>query len=84
MHGNDAVGQKILLNLVEYLCRNYGSEPLITQLVNSTSVHILPCVNPDGYGMAEEGMGTENETQFCSTLDNVVNQTSFFLSVFSF
>ncbi|XP_047661258.1 carboxypeptidase D, b isoform X1 [Tachysurus fulvidraco] len=54
LRGNDAVGQKILLNLVEYLCRNYGSEPLITQLVNSTSVHILPCVNPDGYGMAEE------------------------------
>ncbi|KAB5548691.1 hypothetical protein PHYPO_G00058480 [Pangasianodon hypophthalmus] len=54
LHGNDAVGQEILLNLIEYLCSNYGSEPLITQLVNSTRVHILPSMNPDGYEMAEE------------------------------
>ncbi|XP_058270975.1 carboxypeptidase D-like [Hemibagrus wyckioides] len=54
LHGNDAVGQKILLHLIEYLCSNYGSEPLITQLVNSTRVHILPSVNPDGYGISEK------------------------------
>lgn len=46
--GNDAVSQEILLNLVEYLCSNYGNEPLITQLVNRTRVHILPSMNPDG------------------------------------
>ncbi|KAK1788062.1 hypothetical protein P4O66_016539 [Electrophorus voltai] len=48
MHGNDAVGREILLNLVEYLCLNYGNEPLVTQLVNTTRVHILPFMNPDG------------------------------------
>lgn len=55
LHGNDAVGQGILLNLIEYLCSNYGSEPLITHLMNSTRVHILPSMNPDGYNMVEEG-----------------------------
>ncbi|KAK3555766.1 hypothetical protein QTP86_028950 [Hemibagrus guttatus] len=54
LHGSDAVGQKILLNLIEVLCSNYGSEPFITQLVNSTRVHILPSVNPDGYGISEK------------------------------
>ncbi|XP_076836499.1 carboxypeptidase D, b isoform X2 [Brachyhypopomus gauderio] len=49
LHGSDAVGGEILLNLVEYLCNNYGSEPLVTQLVNTTRVHILPSMNPDGY-----------------------------------
>uniref|UniRef100_A0A4W4GVC5 Peptidase M14 domain-containing protein n=1 Tax=Electrophorus electricus TaxID=8005 RepID=A0A4W4GVC5_ELEEL len=56
MHGNDAVGREILLNLVEYLCLNYGNEPLVTQLVNTTRVHILPFMNPDGNEGAVDGM----------------------------
>ncbi|TSP68499.1 Carboxypeptidase D [Bagarius yarrelli] len=53
-HGDDAVGQEILLRLVNYLCSNYGGDPLITQLVNSTRVHILPSVNPDDSGISGE------------------------------
>uniref|UniRef100_A0A8C1YYD4 Carboxypeptidase D, b n=1 Tax=Cyprinus carpio TaxID=7962 RepID=A0A8C1YYD4_CYPCA len=52
LHGNEFIGRGILLNLIEYLCRNYGEDPLVTHLVNSTIIHIMPSMNPDGYELA--------------------------------
>lgn len=55
MHGNEVVGREILLLLVKYLCENYGSDERVTRLLNTTRIHILPSMNPDGYEVAVEG-----------------------------
>lgn len=52
IHGNEVIGREILLNLIEYMCRNYGKDPSVTRLVNSTRIHIMPSMNLDGYELA--------------------------------
>lgn len=49
MHGNEVVGRMLLLQLIHYLTRYYRSDQQVTSLLNTTRVHILPTMNPDGF-----------------------------------
>ncbi len=56
MHGNEVTGRETLLHLIEYLCSNYyNNNQEIKTLVDTTRIHILPTMNPDGYDVAREG-----------------------------
>ncbi len=62
MHGDEIVSRELLIELVHFLCDNYGKSELITRLVDNTRIHIVPTINPDGYARAMQGLpfGREN------------------------
>ncbi|XP_008313573.1 carboxypeptidase M [Cynoglossus semilaevis] len=53
MHGNEVLGRELLLHLADELVQGYRSgESWSVQLLNSTRIHVLPTMNPDGFDEA--------------------------------
>ncbi|TWW64908.1 carboxypeptidase M [Takifugu flavidus] len=50
MHGNEVLGRVLMLQLIDDLIRGYrNNETWSLLLLNSTRIHILPTMNPDGF-----------------------------------
>ena len=48
LDGNEVVGKEMCMYLINYLVDNYGTDPVVTDLVNSEEIWIMPSANPDG------------------------------------
>ncbi|KAH3888704.1 hypothetical protein DPMN_012744 [Dreissena polymorpha] len=55
MHGNEVVSREVLLHLINLYVTSYGTNLTLTQFLNTTTVHIMPSMNPDGYSKPVEG-----------------------------
>lgn len=48
MHGDEITGRELTIRLIDDLLENYGKDPRITALIDSTEIYIMPSMNPDG------------------------------------
>ena len=47
-HANEVQGAEAALYTVDYLLKNYGRLPRVTEMMDRSAFYILPVVNPDG------------------------------------
>ncbi|KAK7026827.1 hypothetical protein SK128_005655 [Halocaridina rubra] len=55
MHGDETVGRQLTIFLAQYLVNNYMKDERLTKLLNTTEIHLMPSMNPDGFELAKEG-----------------------------
>ena len=54
MHGNEVVGREVLTHLATLLTM-VEDDPRLERILNTTEVHIVPSLNPDGWARASLG-----------------------------
>lgn len=49
IHGDEFMSFEIMRLLMDYLTTNYGTDPFITEMVNTREIWVIPSINPDGH-----------------------------------
>jgi len=67
MHGNEVIGREMMLELMVQLCDAYlASNQNVINLIQSTRIHLLPSMNPDGWDIAVNTEFEQFKTKFSS------------------
>ena len=85
-HAREPMSVQTLLYLLHQIVVGYGSDPLITSLVNEREIWMVPVVNPDGYFFNETtfpgggGLWRKNRQAFgsCVGVDLNRNYSTYF------
>ncbi|CAD5118844.1 DgyrCDS7522 [Dimorphilus gyrociliatus] len=72
MHGNEVTGREILLKWLDELCERYNKgDTEVVQLINSTRIHVMPTMNPDGWEIANRQKGVKSWTTGRQNANNI-------------
>ena len=55
IHGDGSVSREMVIALAKYLAYNYGRDDRVTRLLDTTEVHLVPSLNPDGFERVTRG-----------------------------
>lgn len=74
MHGNEVLGRQLLIYMAQYLCSEYNlGNQRIQTLINTTRIHILASMNPDGYEVAAAEVADNYDPELINQEVNTVN-----------
>ena len=60
IHAREPMGTHTCIGFASLLCRDYGTDSLVTWLVNNRGIYILPVQNPDGYVYNSDSGGSSS------------------------
>lgn len=74
-HGDETTGVEMTMRFAELLAESYGSDPTLTELVDSLEIWLCPIYNPDGYvaGNRENAHGQDLNRDFPDRIDDPVD-----------
>jgi hypothetical protein len=49
IHGDEKIGWAVAFEMLKYMVSNYGTDTLVTRLINTRELWFHPMYNPDGY-----------------------------------
>ncbi len=49
IHAREWIGHELALKFVEYILKNYDTNPKIEEYLKRSTLYIVPCLNPDGF-----------------------------------
>ncbi len=49
VHAREWIGNELSVHFIDYLLKNYQTNPKITAALTKNTLYIVPCLNPDGF-----------------------------------